>query len=140
MYNLKKVLLSVFLVVSTSLTSLQASNEHNLTDIQLHAVMGIITNFILSSSLSEPAIIHNGTTYKTVTSPYTGKVWLDRNLGASQVCTGVQDANCYGDYYQWGRSFDRHQEEDSNETNVQAIDIDNPGSLSLHRLLQLMTG
>ncbi|CAA6826477.1 MAG: Putative cell wall associated biofilm protein [uncultured Sulfurovum sp.] len=40
----------MFLLASTSLTSLQASSEeHNLTDAQLHAFMGIMTNFILSS-------------------------------------------------------------------------------------------
>ncbi|CAA6819481.1 MAG: Chitinase (EC [uncultured Sulfurovum sp.] len=50
MFYLKKRLLSLFLVASMSLTSLQASSEeHNLTDEQLHAFMGIITNFILSS-------------------------------------------------------------------------------------------
>ena len=40
--------------------------------------------------------------YKTVTSPYTGKIWLDRNLGASRVCTSYNDSFCYGDYFQWG--------------------------------------
>jgi hypothetical protein len=34
-----------------------------------------------------------------VTSPHTGKVWLDRNLGASQVCTSATDSQCYGDYF-----------------------------------------
>ena len=32
------------------------------------------------------SITHNGVTYGFVTSPYTGKVWLDRNLGAARVC------------------------------------------------------
>jgi len=77
---------------------LSAKDDHNLTDVQLHAVMGIITNFILSSD--ENVIIHNGTRYGTIKSPYTGKTWLDRNLGASKVCTSVRDTACYGDYYQ----------------------------------------
>ena len=50
-----------------------------------------------------------GQEYGVVKSPYTGKVWLDRNLGASQVCTAVSDTNCYGDYYQWGREADGHE-------------------------------
>jgi uncharacterized protein (TIGR02145 family) len=39
----------------------------------------------------------------------TGKIWMDRNLGASQVATSSTDANSYGDFYQWGRGADGHQ-------------------------------
>jgi len=48
-------------------------------------------------------------TYGTVTSPYTSKVWMDRNLGATQVATGVNDTEAYGDLYQWGRATDGGQ-------------------------------
>jgi len=41
----------------------------------------------------------NGIEYLTVTSPDTGKIWLDRNLGASQVCTSSTDSSCYGNLY-----------------------------------------
>ena len=44
-----------------------------------------------------------------VTNPTTGKIWMDRNLGASQVATSSTDANAYGDLYQWGRGNDGHQ-------------------------------
>jgi uncharacterized protein (TIGR02145 family) len=44
-----------------------------------------------------------------VTNPTTGKIWMDRNLGASQVATSSTDANSYGDLYQWGRRADGHQ-------------------------------
>ena len=54
-------------------------------------------------------ITHNGFTYGTLTSPATGKIWLDRNLGASQVCTAVDDEKCFGDHYQWGRNTDGHE-------------------------------
>ena len=73
-------------------------------------------------------IIHNGTTYGTVTSPYTGKVWLDRNLGAAQVCASSTDTACYGDYYQWGRNFDGHQDSTSATTSTQATDVNSAGS------------
>ena len=39
----------------------------------------------------------------------TGKIWMDRNLGASQVATSSTDAASYGDLYQWGRLADGHQ-------------------------------
>ena len=42
-------------------------------------------------------------------SPKTGKIWMDRNLGASQVATSSTDAASYGDLYQWGRGADGHQ-------------------------------
>ena len=46
--------------------------------------------------------------YGTVTTA-TGRIWLDRNLGATRVATSVTDAAGYGDYYQWGRPEDGHQ-------------------------------
>ena len=50
----------------------------------------------------------NGLTYQEVTSG-TGKTWMDRNLGATQVATSSTDADSYGDLYQWGRNTDGHQ-------------------------------
>jgi uncharacterized protein (TIGR02145 family) len=44
-----------------------------------------------------------------VTNPTTGKTWMDRNLGASQVASSSTDQNAYGDLYQWGRRPDGHQ-------------------------------
>jgi uncharacterized protein (TIGR02145 family) len=45
---------------------------------------------------------------QTVVSP-TGKIWMDRNLGASQVATSSTDHLSYGSLYQWGRNSDGHQ-------------------------------
>jgi uncharacterized protein (TIGR02145 family) len=39
----------------------------------------------------------------------TGKIWMDRNLGASQVATSSIHEASYGDLYQWGRGTDGHQ-------------------------------
>ena len=38
-----------------------------------------------------------------------GKVWLDRNLGATRAATSSNDSQSYGHYYQWGRGSDGHQ-------------------------------
>jgi hypothetical protein len=39
----------------------------------------------------------------------TGKIWMDRNLGALLVATSSVDVNSFGDLYQWGRGTDGHQ-------------------------------
>jgi hypothetical protein len=44
-----------------------------------------------------------------VYNPSTGKVWMDRNLGASRVATSSTDYLAYGSIYQWGRGNDGHQ-------------------------------
>jgi uncharacterized protein (TIGR02145 family) len=44
----------------------------------------------------------------TITS-VTGKVWMDRNLGADQVATSATDHLAYGSLYQWGRGSDGHE-------------------------------
>ena len=49
------------------------------------------------------------TTVVDITNPTTGKIWMDRNLGATQVATSSTDVNSYGDLYQWGRRADGHQ-------------------------------
>ena len=54
-------------------------------------------------------IVHNEKVYYVVKSPYTKRHWLDRNLGASRVCISHNDKQCYGDYFQWGRSSDGHE-------------------------------
>jgi uncharacterized protein (TIGR02145 family) len=38
-----------------------------------------------------------------------GKIWMDRNLGATRVATFSTDDASYGDLYQWGRGTDGHQ-------------------------------
>jgi len=99
------------------------------------------TDTILVTVLDE-SIFHNGFTYNIVTSPISGKKWLDRNLGASEVCTKSRDdvefntdeeyrnsqENCFGDYYQWGRLTDGHEKKDSLRTDTRASSISNAGS------------
>jgi hypothetical protein len=60
-----------------------------------------------------------------VTNPTTGKIWMDRNLGATQVAVSSIDANSYGDLYQWGRRSDGHQCRTSSETSALSS-IDQP--------------
>lgn len=51
-----------------------------------------------------------------VINPITGKIWMDRNLGALRVATNSTDYAGYGDLYQWGRNPDNHQCRTSNTT------------------------
>jgi hypothetical protein len=53
-----------------------------------------------------------------VVNPTTGKIWMDRNLGASRVATSGNDAQAYGDLYQWGRRSDGHQCRNSTTTSI----------------------
>ena len=66
---MKKLLLTLSMILSFNASAMATE----LTPVQLHATMSVITNFIL-----DDGILHHGIRYKTVTSPYTGKVWLDR--------------------------------------------------------------
>jgi len=63
-------------------------------------------------------------TYGTVMSQ--AECWLDRNLGASQVATAWNDANAYGDLFEWGRLDDGHQSRDSGLTTTLSS-TDDPG-------------
>lgn len=48
------------------------------------------------------------TTIIEVTS-LTGRVWMDRNLGANRAATSSTDPEAYGSLFQWGRLADGHQ-------------------------------
>ena len=73
-----------------------------------------------NNSDTNKTIVVNGLSYGTIISLATGKVWLDRNLGATEACTSIDDEACYGDYYQWGRDADGHEKKDSATTTTQA--------------------
>jgi len=51
----------------------------------------------------------DGTSAVDITSPATGRVWMDRNLGASRAATSSTDYLAYGSLYQWCRPADGHQ-------------------------------
>lgn len=77
---------------------------------------------------SSQVIIHNGVTYTTIVSPYTGNIWLSKNLGAARICTSFNDLACFGDYYQWGRNHDGHEDSTSSISSEQALTINDAGS------------
>lgn len=59
--------------------------------------------------------------YGTVTTA-AGQVWMDRNLGASQVAESSTDSEAYGDLYQWGRGTDGHEKR-SNLTTTSTLSV-----------------
>jgi len=84
-----------------------------------------ITGQVLTFSNGEPSW---STTvgWNDVLNTTTGKIWMDRNLGASQVATLSTDAASYGDLYQWGRLTDGHESRTSVTTSTTS-DYDTPG-------------
>ncbi|MFT5662315.1 MAG: hypothetical protein ACI9TV_002965 [Sulfurimonas sp.] len=60
-----------------------------------------------------------------IISPITSRIWLDKNVGASRVCTSSTDSDCFGDYYQWGRLTNGHEKANSQTNNTKALVIDN---------------
>jgi hypothetical protein len=70
-----------------------------------------------------------GTSTTTTVQSATGRVWMDRNLGATQVATSSSDAASFGNYYQWGRGTDGHQVKTSTTTaSTSATDIPGNGN------------
>jgi hypothetical protein len=67
--------------------------------------------------------IKEGTIIKDLISS-SGRRWMDRNLGATQVAASSTDADSYGDLYQWGRDSDGHESRTSNTTATIATTAD----------------
>jgi len=87
----------------------------------------LILSLLSISLFSNEIIMHYDVIYKEVVSPNTGKVWLDRNLGAKEVCTSVNDKQCFGNYYQWGRNQDGHEQYNSRVVLTLAKSISSAG-------------
>jgi hypothetical protein len=81
---------------------------------------------VLTFSGGVPTWTGGTTPITNVTNPTTGEIWMDRNLGASQVATSSTDAAAYGDLYQWGRAADGHQIRTSGTTTTLSTS-DTPG-------------
>ena len=56
-----------------------------------------------------------------------GRIWMDRNLGASQVAISLTDVSSFGDFYQWGRGTDGHEKRTSSTTSTLS-NLDLPGN------------
>jgi len=79
---------------------------------------------LLAIMLNAQTITFNDKDYKVIKSPITGKNWLDRNLGASQACQSLEDAACFGDYYQWGRKTNGHEKTSNYSSTKKLLDKD----------------
>ena len=86
------------------------------------------TNTIGTSLASSASNSITPSVIPVVTNPTTGKVWMNRNLGATQVATSSSDEAAYGDLYQWGRAADGHQIRTSSTTSTLSI-TDAPGNV-----------
>ncbi len=75
--------------------------------------------FLIPVELDECALPFDSTKVVEVTSA-TGRVWMDRNLGACRVAESSTDTNAYGFYFQWGRGPDGHENKNSEITVDQA--------------------
>jgi uncharacterized protein (TIGR02145 family) len=111
---------------ASALLDLKSTNQGllppRMTETQRNAISAPAAGLIVyctNCGAGEPQY-YNGTSWVnmvggTATVPIpsvtstTGKIWMDRNLGATQVATSSTDAASYGDLYQWGRLADGHQ-------------------------------
>jgi hypothetical protein len=93
---------------------------------------GTVTSSATAVILGNITFTYKGSsvTYGTVYNPTTTEIWLDRNLGASQVATVFNDSAAYGDLFQWGRRDDGHQVRTSTTTGTLSTTDDTTGNSS----------
>ena len=103
-----------------------ANNVYNFTATATDTASNATTQSVVitvTDVFESETITFNSLTYITVQSPDTDRVWLDRNLGATQVATSSTDSAAYGDLYQWGRDDDRHESRTSTTAATLATSI-----------------
>jgi len=83
------------------------SSTENVIEVFVNDTVNITATFV-------EIVVKEGEVY----NPSTGKIWMDRNLGASRVAQSSTDPEAYGDLYQWGRADDGHQKRNSGTTSI----------------------
>ena len=85
-----------------------------MTAAQRDAITNPATGLFIYNTSTNQLNFYNGTSWEHITSldtvlSATGKNWLSKNLGASQIATSATDPDSYGHLYQWGRNSDGHE-------------------------------
>jgi uncharacterized protein (TIGR02145 family) len=93
------------------LTGLKASSKYY--------VRAYATNSAGTSYGNELSFNTDIFTFNTVVGA-NGRIWMDRNLGATRVATSSTDEAAFGDLYQWGRGSDGHQIRNSGITTIRS--------------------
>jgi hypothetical protein len=70
---------------------------------------GCTTQALISQYPAGSVFCGSGPTAIVEVVSLSGKTWMDRNLGSTQVASSSTDNASYGDLYQWGRGSDGHQ-------------------------------
>ena len=109
-------------VFTSSLTGLTAATLYY---VRSYATNAIGTSYGAEISFTTLDVV------STVTSPYTNKVWMDRNLGATRVAQSVNDTEAYGDLYQWGRAKDGGQLRNAPQVATRLTDISSRSTNSI---------
>jgi uncharacterized protein (TIGR02145 family) len=94
-----------------------------LTNLTSYTFTVVATN---AAGNSIPSVASTGVIPGTVIGA-GGRIWMDRNLGATRVATSSLDTEAYGDFYQWGRGADGHQISTS-ATTATLSSLDQPGN------------
>ncbi len=104
--------------IQVRLTSPASTNTTYTANVTVGGVTGTysVTTRAWASCGDPVTFTYKGSTVTYGTVSHNGECWMDRNLGATQVATAYNDANAYGDLFQWGRLADGHQNRTSGTT------------------------
>jgi len=72
-------------------------------------------------SLNQVLVTRGAFSYGCVPNNATGKIWLDKNLGATIVCPTSNELTCVGGFYQFGRGTDGHEVRNSPKHNAKVL-------------------
>lgn len=118
----KKILFNVLILFGLAIMLFSSCDLDNRSEMEIKPDISTLrlTDITATSVFSGGNIAADEGTIVTaiveVTNPITGRIWMDRNLGASRAAISSTDSEGYGDLYQWGRGTDGHEKRDSPTT------------------------
>lgn len=80
---------------------------------KINAVFFSIISSFIYVPFSEAQSLNIDNTKVIEVKSKTGRIWMDRNLGATQVASSNTNSASFGSLYQWGRGSDGHQQRSS---------------------------
>ncbi len=103
-----KTLINGAVDISYTIASPVVANKYLAFGVTPVSAEGKVGTEVLSSWEKVLLAASDGTLVVELTSP-TGRIWMDRNLGATQTATSSTDYLAYGSFFQWCRAADGHE-------------------------------
>ena len=108
-----------------SIVSTQKELDYSFNDFETRGTLKAVMKQIDNTTTAVIPLTFNGVYYDGVSSPYTGKVWLDRDIGASKKCESYNESECIGTPLEWETPLDQLTGDPKTDAQITSANMQN---------------